>query len=98
MTLLGIALAAEAIALQGRSTPDPAHNTACYSQAAKAASNAFSIYYRADWHITLSGIVQRNHVRSIEVRLGPYDGSAGGGIVARYDCATGKLKLVEYER
>jgi hypothetical protein len=70
----------------------------CYSAAADATEREYGKYYKADWYIDLRAIVKAKNVQTVEVHVGPYDGSAGGGISASYACDTGKLTFVEQER
>ena len=99
MILVGLSVLAAATGEAGsRDTRRPLQNVECYTDAAKAADDAYGKYYKANWYIDLHAIVQANQVRSIEVHVGPYDGSAGGGIAASYNCASGQLTFVEQER
>ena|SRR3990170_6908182 len=98
-TLVGLAtLAAVMGEPASPQTPRRLLGADCYSNAARAADRVYGKHYKADWYIDLRAIVQASQVRSIEVHVGPYDGSAGGGIAARYNCATGQLTFVEQER
>lgn len=81
-----------------KETREPLQGAECFTNAVKAADHAYSKYYRADWYIGLHATVQANEVRSIEIQVGPYDGSAGGGITATYNCTTDQLTVVEYQR
>lgn len=76
----------------------PLLGSSCYTAAAEAAEREYGKYYKADWYIDLRAILKSNRVQAVEVHVGPYDGSAGGGITASYACETGKLTFVEQER
>ena len=78
--------------------PSSSRGLRCYSAAAEAAEREYGKYYQADWYIHLQAVVTKRQVRTVEIHVGPYDGSLGGGISARFACDTGKLTFVEQER
>lgn len=78
--------------------PRDLNDAQCLARAARAAARDYGKDYTADWHIELRTIVAANEIRSVEVNAGPYDGTAGGGVVAKYDCASDRLVTVEWER
>lgn len=97
--LVGLATLAATLGETGRTEPvSPVRGAECYADAARAADRAYGKHYRDDWYIDLRAIVHANDVRSIEVHVGPYDGSVGGGFSATFNCATRKVILVEQER
>ena len=70
----------------------------CLAEAAAAADQQYGKSYKADWYVKLRAVVQAGRIGSVEVKVGPFDGSAGGGIVARYDCSERRLVTLELER
>jgi hypothetical protein len=98
-TLIVLAtIAAASVGVVPTGAPSALQGAECFANAAKAAGHAYGKHYKAEWYIDLRAIVQEDRVRSVEVHVGPYDGSAGGGIAATYDCATDQLTFVEQQR
>jgi hypothetical protein len=101
LVLTLLAAAAPVSSPAAASTPAPRlalDETECLSRAGAAAEREYRRHFKGDWFLHLRSLVQSDQIRSVEVHVGPYDGSVGGGIAARYDCAEDKLVTLEFER
>lgn len=70
----------------------------CFSRAYAAADRSYKKHFKSDWSITMRAIVKDGKVSVITLSVGPYDGSFGGGILAKYECTESRLLTLEYER
>lgn len=73
-------------------------NDECFSKAYAAAHRVYRNHYENDWYVQMRAVVHNDRVARVELNVGPYDGSVGGGIAAQYDCSDGRLETLEYER
>lgn len=77
---------------------EPATIGSCFERASNAAQLAYAGLFQADWHIEMTAIVSAKTVQQVRVRVGPYDGTLGGGVAARYDCRKQTLTTLGFER
>lgn len=88
----------QALATQPVDSAQPAGNANCLSSAYSAAETSFGPQFKGDWYVISRTVVKNGRISTVSINVGPYDGSAGGGIATIYDCGTRKLKAVEFER
>jgi hypothetical protein len=89
---------AKAIGPVSSNSAEKVSGTECFTRAANAAVRAYKKYFKADWILQMESIVDDIEIEAVSVRVGPYDGSAGGGIVAKFSCDQDSLVTVASER